>query len=65
MTDSNETKKNLEGTSAGEEKNPLPPTIDLGDAADPFERLQTKKVAIAQGSSAEEKSEQIQSVVKK
>ena len=42
-----------------------PATVDLGDAADPFERLQAKKVAVAPGSTQQEKSDQIQSVVKK
>ena len=42
-----------------------PATVDLGDAADPFERLQAKQVAVAPWSTQQEKSEQIQSVVKK
>lgn len=48
-----------------ESSSQTPATIDVGEAADPFERLQAKKVAIAPGSSSKEKTEQVQAVVKK
>lgn len=65
MTNSHENKKKTPPESTTPEKNITPPTIDVGDAADPFERLQTKKIAIVQWSTAEERAEQIQAVVKK
>ncbi len=47
------------------EENSAPATIDVWEAADPFERLQTRKVAVAPWATSEEKTTQIQSVVKK
>gem|GEM_PF-7084084 len=51
MTTENEgkNKKNLQpNTEVSVPETSTPPTIDVGEAADPFERLQTKKVAVAQ-----------------
>ena len=50
MTDSNENKKDPSTTPAqtAEAKNDTPAVVNLGDAVDPFERLQNKKVAVAQ-----------------
>jgi hypothetical protein len=60
MPNDNETKNNQKP-----EAEIAPATVDLGDAADPFERLQAKQVAVAPWSTQQEKSEQIQAVVKK
>lgn len=54
MTNINENKKETGEKIPTPEVEPIPetvttpPTIDVGDAADPFERLQTKKVPLVQ-----------------
>jgi hypothetical protein len=50
MTNQNDNKKQKAAENASEKEvitnNTPPVTIDVGDPADPFERLQTQKVAI-------------------
>lgn len=48
MTNSDENKKKTPANKATTEKDITPPPIDVGEAADPFERLQTKKVPLVQ-----------------
>lgn len=42
-----------------------PVTIDVGDAVDPFERLQNKKVAVAANSTQAERADQVHAVIKR
>jgi PKD repeat protein len=69
MTNQNDNKKQHVTDNSSEKElvtnNTPPVTIDVGDAADPFERLQTQKVAIIPWSTPQEKSEQVQAVVKR
>lgn len=62
-----ETKKQQPSTKNPVEKTgqSTPESVDLGAPIDPFERVQKRKIAIAPGSTAEEKKDQITAVVKK